>query len=207
MFNHQVATEIFIGVASHIHIGYLQYAQSVIGKLRALTSDLTTWTVGSQLCVLCYHIYSCFKVSQLQMFCFFCSPPLGLVAFVRGPWQVSGRRWSAAPSLLARPALRHTFIHHSPWHAETPPLHLLWICVCLCGRAHCPQPWKYKCIWMRLQHEVLLCFMQIWIKRRTRHNGGSLEWSVLWIAFGHYHWFIKWFIHLKRKDVIAQVNT
>lgn len=40
-----------------------------------------------------------------------------------------GRRLFETPSLLGRPSLRHTFIHHFVWHTDTPPPHLLWLCV------------------------------------------------------------------------------
>lgn len=63
--------------------------------------------------------------------------PVALAGFVVGLWQVSGRHWSETSSPLARPTLRHTFIHHSPWHVDTPPS-ISYGCVCLCGRAHCP---------------------------------------------------------------------
>lgn len=102
-------------------------------KLRALTSDLTTWTVGSQLCVLCYYIYSCLKVSQLQIFF---SP----VAW----WLLLGGcgRWVGVADL-----------HHPPCWPIPPsdipssitlpgtlkrPLSISYGYVCLCGRAHCP---------------------------------------------------------------------
>lgn len=40
-----------------------------------------------------------------------------------------GRHSFKPPSLLGRPSLRHTFIHHFLWHTDTPPPHPLWLCV------------------------------------------------------------------------------